>query len=62
MTDSKIIEAIIYEETEKRIRIMKGPGYRFPAGLTKVDKVGIVMIIVACLWMLVLCMLGWIGE
>lgn len=62
MTDTRIINEIIYTETEKRLRVMRGAEYNFPAPLRKSDRIGIAMGIFAASMLLVLCMIGVIGE
>lgn len=54
----KTIEELIYEETDKRLTIMEGPGYQFPQKANRADVIGIVAAIGLSLILVVLCMTG----
>lgn len=52
------IENLIYEETERRLRIMEDPGYQFPRQATRLDAGLIALMIGSSILLIVLCMLG----
>ena len=54
----KTIEELIYEETDKRLKEMKAPGYEFPKKATKADWIGIAAAVGGSLLLIVLCMTG----
>ena len=56
--EKQSIQEMIYEETEKRLKIMEDPGYEFPGRIGKGDVVGIILSIAVCLVLIVLCMTG----
>lgn len=62
MSDEKVIQKILREETERRLSIMSDPAYRFPEALPAIDKAGILLGIASSLLMLAACMMGWLGE
>ena len=52
------IQEMIYNETEKRLKIMEDPNYEFPKRIGKADVAGIVISISVCLILIILCMTG----
>lgn len=52
------IEDIIYEETEKRLKIMESKDYVFPEKIGKVDVFAIIFLLGICVFFTVLCMIG----
>lgn len=54
----KTIEELIYEETDKRLKEMETPEYKFPNTADKKDAVGIITAIVVCIVLILLCMIG----
>lgn len=52
------IQEMIYEETQKRLKIMEDPGYEFPPRAGKLDAIGIIASIGICLLLIILCMTG----
>ena len=54
----KTIEELIYEETDKRLKEMSAPDYKFPEQADKWDLVGIVAAGSISLVLIVLCMTG----
>lgn len=58
MDNEKNIEQMIYDETEKRLAVMKSSDYVFPKKITKVDVFGIAASVVVSIVLIVLCMVG----
>lgn len=52
------IEQLIYEETERRLKIMQSDSYEFPKKMTRVDYGIIIASVAASLVLIVTCMLG----
>lgn len=52
------IEKIIYEETEKRLKIMSKEDYEFPKKITKTDWILIWGIVIISVFLVILCMIG----
>ena len=52
------IEKMIYEETERRLKIMESPGYEFPGPIRKADILGIVFAVGISAVLIFLCMMG----
>ncbi len=52
------IGKLISEETKKRLDIMGNPDYQFPKKATKKDAIAIVLSIVACVTLIIACMMG----
>ncbi len=54
----KTIEELIYEEADKRLKLMKSPDYKFPEKADKKDAIGIIAAIAVSLLLIILCMTG----
>lgn len=52
------IEDLIYEETEKRLKIMESKSYVFPEKIGKTDIFAIIFLIVISVFFTILCMIG----
>lgn len=55
--NQKSMEQMIYEETEKRLKVMESPGYEFPKRIGKADVIGIIAAICVSLLLIISCML-----
>ena len=58
MDNEKSIEQMIYDETEKRLAVMKSPDYVFPKKITKADVIGIAISVGVSMVLIILCMVG----
>lgn len=58
MQKEKSIEEMIYEETKKRLDIMKSPDYVFPKRIATVDVAGIIGGVGISVVLILFCMLG----
>lgn len=52
------IEDLIYEETDKRLKIMEKKDYIFPKKITKIDVNVIIFLLFINLFLILLCMVG----
>ena len=52
------IEKMIYEETERRLKVMESSGYKFPGQISKTDIFGIVFVVGISAVLIFLCMMG----
>ena len=52
------IEELIYNETEKRLKIMQKPDYEFPKRMGKGDIIGIASAVSISIVLIILCMVG----
>lgn len=52
------IEELIYKETERRLNLMQQDSYEFPSRISRGDVYAIVISVAACLFLIVLCMVG----
>lgn len=56
--EQESLEKMIYDETEKRLKIMEGSEYVFPKRIGKMDVAGILVAIGLSMLLIILCMLG----
>ncbi len=52
------IEKMIYDETERRLKIMEDPNYEFPKRAGKADAAAIVAVVAVSILLIILCMTG----
>jgi len=62
MSDSKFLDEILYEETQKRLGTMSRKDYEYPPGLGRLDWIIVIASLFCCLLLMALCMVGRIGE
>lgn len=58
MEQKSEIEALIYNETEKRLAVMEKPDYVYPERIGRGDIAGIIIAFALSLFLILLCMTG----